>query len=116
MSLFVFRAVISGILVALIAMLAKRSPGLGGMIASIPIVSTLGMVWLWRESQDSKLVAEYVESAFWYFLPSMPMFLLIPALLRNGTSFWVALAAGCVLTILLYLVTIMIAARFGVKL
>ncbi len=116
MSGFVIRAVISGIIVALIAAFAKRSPGLGGLIASIPLVSTLGMVWLWRETGDSRLVADYVESTFWYFLPSMPMFLIIPALLRHGTGFWVALAAGCVLTILLYLLTIMIAARFGVRL
>lgn len=116
MSAFVIRALLSGLIVAAIAMIARRNPTLGGLIASIPLVSTLGMVWLWRDTGDRVLVADYVQSAFWYFLPSMPMFLLIPALLRNGVNFWVALGAGCVLTIVLYLITIPIAARFGVTL
>ncbi len=113
---FIIRALLSGMIVAAIALIAKRSPALGGLVASIPLVSTLGMIWLWRDTKDSVLVADYVGSAFWYFLPSMPMFLLIPALLRNGVNFWIALCAGCVLTVLLYLITISIAARFGIRL
>ena len=113
---FITRALLSGIIVAAIALLAKRSPAMGGLLASIPLVSTLGMIWLWRDTKDSELVANYVGSAFWYFLPSMPMFLIIPALLRHGVNFWVSLGIGCVVTILLYLITISIAARFGVRL
>lgn len=110
------RALLSGAIVVAIAMIAKRSPALGGLVASIPLVSTLGMIWLWRDTRDVDLVADYVGSAFWYFLPSMPMFLLIPAMLRHGFGFWVSLAAGCLLTIVLYAATISIAARFGVRL
>jgi hypothetical protein len=113
---FVIRAVLSGLIVAGIALAAKRSPALGGLVASIPLVSTLGMIWLWRDTKDVNLVADYVGSTLWYFMPSLPMFLLIPALLRNGVNFWIALASGCILTVLLYLVTIGIAARFGVRL
>ena len=113
---FITRALLSGIIVAAIALLAKRSPAMGGLLASIPLVSTLGMIWLWRDTKDSELVANYVGSAFWYFLPSMPMFLIIPALLRHGVNFWISLGIGCVVTILLYLITISIAARFGVRL
>ncbi len=113
---FIVRALVSGFLVGLIALVAKRSPTLGGLIASIPLVSTLGMIWLWRDTQDPKLVADYVGSAFWYFLPTMPMFLLIPAMLRNGIGFWVSLTAGCALTIALYLVMMNVAPRFGIRL
>lgn len=112
----IIRAILSGIIVTAIALLAKRSPAMGGLLASIPLVSTLGMIWLWRDTRDTELVANYVGSTFWYFLPSMPMFLLIPWLLRSGCSFWLALGAGCLMTILLYLITISIAARFGVTL
>lgn len=113
---FAIRALLSGAVVAIIALVARKSPGLGGLIASIPLVSTLGMIWLWRDTGDVELVADYVYSAFWYFLPSMPMFLLIPWLLRSGHGFWLALSAGIAVTLLLYLLTIGIAARFGVRL
>jgi hypothetical protein len=113
---FLIRAILSGLIVAAIAMIAKRSPALGGLIASIPLVSTLGMIWLWRDTGDKELVATYVASTFWYFLPSLPMFILIPAMLRSGYSFWLTLLVGCALTILLYFITIIVAARFGIRL
>ena len=115
-SALLIRALLSGLIVAIIATVARKSPGLGGLIASIPLVSTLGMIWLWRDTGDVRLVAEYTQSAFWYFLPTMPMFLLIPWMLRNGQTFWIALASGIGLTMVLYLCTIAIAARFGVRL
>jgi hypothetical protein len=113
---FLTRAALSGLIVALIALIAKRSPAAGALVASLPLISILGMIWLWRDTQDSALMANHVEATFWYVLPSLPMFLLIPAMMRNGIGFWIALLAGCVLTVVLYLVTISIAARFGVRL
>ena len=113
---FALRALLSGILVAIVALTARRSPALGALIASLPLISVLGMMWLWRDTHDRVRMAAHVEATFWYVLPSLPMFLLIPYALRRGVDFWLALAAGCALTMLLYLLTIGVAARFGVKL
>lgn len=44
------------------------------------------------------------------------MFLLIPAMLRHGASFWLSLGVGVVTTALLYLATAAVLARFGVRL
>jgi hypothetical protein len=43
------------------------------------------------------------------------MFLLIPAMLRNGFGFWVALAAGCVLTVALYAAMVWAGPRIGLR-
>jgi hypothetical protein len=113
---FSIRALLSGIMIAAISTVARRYPAGGALIASLPLVSVLGMIWLWHDRPDSENMAAHAEATFWYVLPSLPMFLLIPALLRRGIDFWVALLAGCALTIAAYLVTILIAARFGVRL
>jgi hypothetical protein len=110
------KTLISAVLVVAISELAKRSPALGALVASLPLVSVLGMIWLWRETGDTVRMAAHAEATFWYVLPSLPMFLTIPALLRAGFSFWPALAAGVVLTTALYLLTAAILARFGVTL
>lgn len=116
MTAFVVRAILSGLIVALIAMVGRRSPATGALIASLPLLSVLAMIWLWHDTGDRVRLAEQAEATFWYVLPSLPMFLLIPWMLRHGSGFWLALAAGCVLTILLYLLTVIVAARFGVRL
>jgi hypothetical protein len=110
------KAAISGVIVATVSEVAKRYPGFGGLIASLPLVSVLGTIWLWRDKPDVPNMAAHVEATFWFVLPSLPMFLLIPALLRNGIGFWAALAVGCVLTMALYLLMIWAAPRIGLRL
>jgi len=110
------KAGMSGILIALISEVAKRYPGLGGLIASLPLVSVLGMIWLWRDKPDAANMAAHAEGTFWFVLPSLPMFLLMPAMLRNGFGFWMSLAAGCALTIALYSLMLWIGPRFGLRL
>ena len=116
MTAFWLRAILSGLLIALASTIARRQPALGSLIVSLPWVSVLSMIWLWRDQPDRLAMATYVQNTFWYFLPSMPMFLLIPALLRGGMNFWPSLAIGCATTIILYFATTLILARFGVTL
>jgi hypothetical protein len=113
---FIVRALLSGLIIAAIAVIGRKAPALAALVASLPLISILGMIWLWRDTQDTKLLASHAEATFWYVLPSLPMFLLIPAMLRAGLNFWIALGAGIAVTIALYLLTIGIAARFGVRL
>ena len=110
------KAVLSGVLIAIISEVAKRYPGIGGLIASLPLVSVLGMIWLWRDKPDLENMAAHVEATFWFVLPSLPMFLLIPAMLRHGFGFWASLAAGCVLTLALYGLMIWAGPRVGLRL
>ncbi len=112
----VLKAAISGVIIAIVSETAKRSPGAGALIASLPLVSVLGMIWLWRDTEDPVRMASHAGATFWYVLPSLPMFLLIPALLRRGIPFWVALGSGCMLTIGLYLAMTAVGPRFGLRL
>jgi hypothetical protein len=112
----IIKAAISGIIIAAVSEIAKRWPGIGALIASLPLISILGMLWLWHDTKDVQRLAVHAEGTFWYVLPSLPMFLLIPLLLRKGVPFIPALLTGCVLTIILYVAMTAIGPRFGLKL
>ena len=112
----VIKAGLSGILIATISEVAKRYPGFGGLIASLPLVSVLGMIWLWRDKPDAANMAAHAEATFWFVLPSLPMFLLIPLMLRQGFGFWPSLVAGCALTVALYGLMVWGWPRFGLRL
>ena len=110
------KAGLSGIIIAIASEIARRVPALGALILSLPLVSILAFIWLWQGEGDNERVAALAQSTFWYVLPTLPMFLVMPALLRHGVTFWPALAACCALTFVLYLVTVWVLAKFGVAL
>ncbi len=112
----VAKALLSGALIVAIAEVGKRLPTLGALIASLPLVSVLGMILIWYARPDAENMAVHAGATFWYVLPSLPMFLLIPYLLRSGVGFWPSLLAGCLLTIALYLMMMHFGPRLGLKL
>jgi hypothetical protein len=116
MSYFAVKAILSGVLIAVISELARRSPGFAALVASLPLVSILGMIWLWQDSGDGARIAAHSEATFWYVLPSLPMFLILPWLMRSGTGFWQALGIGCAVTVGLYLLLLWLAPRFNLPL
>lgn len=113
---FIVKAALSGLIIAIVSEVAKRNPGFGALIASLPLVSLLGIIWLWRDKPDVPNMAAHIEATFWFVLPSLPMFLAVPWMLRHGISFWVALGLGCVLTVLLYVGMTALASRVGIRL
>ncbi len=110
------KALVSGVIVATVSEVARRYPAGGALIASLPLVSILGMIWLWRDTHDGARLAAHAGATFWYVLPSLPLFLIVPALLRSGVEFPPALAAGCAVTVMLYVAMVAGLARFGVAL
>ena len=112
----IVKALLSGAIIAAVSEIARRSPGFGALVASLPLVSVLGMMWLWRDTRDPERLAAHAGATFWFVLPSLPMFLLIPAMMKRGVPFWAALAVGCAMTIGLYLGLTAVGPRFGLKL
>ena len=113
---YILKIFISAGLIVLISEVSKKLPLLGSLIASLPLVSVLGMIWLYGETKDVTRIADHAEGTFWYVLPSLPMFLLMPWMLRKGFSFPATLSAGIVLTGVLYFLMTKVLAKFGMNL
>lgn len=110
------KALISGVIIAIVSEVAKRSPAFAALIVSLPLTSILAFVWIWRDESDPESIAALSLSTFWFVLPTMPMFLVIPVLLRVGVGFWSSLIVGCALTIVLYLAMVWALSRLGISL
>jgi hypothetical protein len=96
-------------------------PALGSLIASLPLVSLITFVWIYYGMQAdpgarTEKLAAHSSGVFWFVLPSLPMFLIFPWLLRRGLPFWPNLVICCLITMLLYAGMAVILKRFGVDL
>src|SRR3569623_1015144 len=113
---FIAKAAISGVIAALVAEIARRYPGWGGLVASLPLTSILAMIWLWRDTGDRMQVAALSGSILWFILPSLPMFIVLPALIRSGLGFWASLGLVIAGTLALYALMFWAAPRLGINL
>jgi hypothetical protein len=107
------KALISGVLIAAASEIARRSPGLGGLIASLPLVSLTAMLWLWRDTGDPQRIADMAISSSAYVAASLPAFILLAVLLRKGMAIPAAMTAFVVAGFLGYLAMLWLGRKSG---
>src|SRR6478672_8961466 len=83
----VVKAALSGVIIMAASEIARRSPTYGALLVALPLVSILAMIWLWRDTGDSERIAALSEGTFWLVLPTLPLFLMLPVLLRQACRF-----------------------------
>ena len=107
------KALVSGILVAAASELARRNPGWGGLVASLPLTSLLALMWLWRDSHDPARAADFIAGTALYVIAALPAFAIIALLLKRGTGFAPSLAAGVAAAMAGYLLLMWAGRKFG---
>jgi F0F1-type ATP synthase assembly protein I len=106
---------ITAAIVVLVSEFAKRSDKLGALIAALPMVTVLTLIWLHVEKQPASKIANHAWYTFWYVVPTLPMFLVFPALLSR-LGFWPALALSVLLTVACFALFAVFVKRFGIAL
>lgn len=99
--------------VVVVSEFARRNDKLGGLVAALPLITVLSLVWLQLEQQPVEKIANHARYTFWCVLPTLPMFLVFPWLLARW-GFWPALGCSLVLTLALFAAFAWCMARLGV--
>lgn len=110
------KVLLTAILVVAISEVGKRSSAVGGVIASLPLTSLLAFIWLYGETGDTSKIASLSTSIFWYVLPSLVLFVVLPVLLVRDFGFWASLVIASAATFAAYLLMTALLARFGITL
>lgn len=115
MAWLITKYLITAALVVAISEVAKRTDKLGGLIAALPLVTLWTLIWLHVEQQPAAKIANHAWYTFWYVVPTLPMFLVFPALLHRF-GFWWALFGSAVLTIACFALFAWVVQHFGIEL
>jgi len=111
----IVKYVLTSAVVVAVSEIAKRSDRLGGLLAALPMVTVLALIWLYVEGQPQEKIANHAWYTFWYVVPTLPMFLAFPWLLPR-MGFWPTLAACVVLTMICFWLFALLVRRFGIQL
>ena len=113
---YLTKIAITTVLIVAISEIAKRSSFAGALLASIPFVSVLAMLWLYVDTKDVEKVSALSTSVFWLVLPSLVLFIALPLLLKQGLHFYVSFSIAIGITVGSYWLMLTVLNYFGIKL
>jgi F0F1-type ATP synthase assembly protein I len=111
----VIKYIVTAAVVVAVSEFAKANGKLGGLIAALPLVTVLALIWLYVEKQPMSKISNHAYYTFWYVIPTLPMFLLFPYLLPKF-GFWPTLLSCIAVTLAIFYVYALALKGFGIDL
>ncbi|MFT6178044.1 MAG: hypothetical protein ACJAQT_000402 [Akkermansiaceae bacterium] len=112
------KILLTAVIILIVTKLQLVSDKLSALLIALPLTSILAMIWMRHESKvpdEAKRLASIADHAyytFWFVLPTMPMFLVIPWMLRKGHGFYFTLFANALLTAALFWLLVYLLKKF----
>ena len=107
---------VTAVIILLVTKIQLFHDKLSALLIALPLTSLLAMIWMYQGGQSSERIANHSASTFWFVLPTLPMFLIFPWMLRQGWRFGVSLGANCLITAALFWIMVAVLKRFGIDL
>ena len=109
------KTLITAVVVVAVSEIARRSSLLAGLIASIPLVSFLAIIWLYWETKDSQKIVDLSYSIILMIIPSLTFFIVLPFVMKLQSSFVISMIIATVSTIIAYWLFIVLLGKFGIS-
>ncbi|MGH8128995.1 MAG: DUF3147 family protein [Gammaproteobacteria bacterium] len=115
MAYYLIKIAITTTLIVVISEIGKRNSLIGAILASVPLVSVLAMIWLYVDTRDVSKVSELATGVFWLVLPSLALFVALPLLLKYGINFYLSMALAVTITVICYFLMIAVLHHYGIR-
>ena len=112
----IIKLLLSSGIIIIVSEIAKKNTFIGGLIASIPLVSVMAMVWLYIDTKDNENINALSKSILWMVVPSLALFISLPVLLKSGVNFYISMGISILVTMGCYWLTLAALTKFGIKL
>ena len=107
-----FKILLTALVIFAVAQLSQRDTLLAAVLASIPLVSVLAMMWMNQDGATSEEIIMFSRDIVWLVLPSLLLFIVMPELIERGWNFYPALGGGLCATVIGYFLMIELMKRF----
>ena len=101
-TLQIVKTLISAFIILLAIEISNKSTLIAAIIIALPLVSIISLTWIWLETKDIEKISDLSTQIFWFVIPGLPMFLLLPILLSKGLGFYVSMVVSCGVTVILF--------------
>lgn len=112
---FFIKIVLTSLIIASVSEIAKRVSWIAAILASLPLISILAMIWLYIDTKDIQKIIALSHGIFWDVLPSLLFFVVLPMLLKQGVGFPLALFLSIAIMFLGYTIYALLLGTLGIK-
>jgi len=112
---YVIRVLLSSVTIVAISEISKRSTLIGSILASVPIVSLLAIVWIFLDTKDTAKIAALSQGIFWLVIPSLIFFIVFPVLLKKNVDFWLSLGVSLTIMVAGYFIMLFVLKKSGIN-
>jgi len=110
---YALKVIISAALIVIISEISKKYQLIGAILASIPLISVMAIVWMYFETKDIESIQTFSKSVFWLVLPSLSFFIVFPLMLKYNLNFWVSFLSSTAIMVVLYYLLTLVLKKFG---
>ena len=111
---YIVKIITSLFLIILISEISKRNTFIASIIASLPLVSIIAIIWLYFDTKDIYKIISLSQGIFWLVIPSLLFIVMLPILLKIEINFFISIIISIIATILAYYFMVLILKYFNI--
>ncbi len=95
MTQYIIKLLITSIIIVVATEISKKNTVFAAIIIALPLVSLLTFSWIYFESKDVLKIARLSTEILYFGLATVPLFLVLPFMLKGGYSFFLSMTLSC---------------------
>ena len=99
MLFLITKIIVTAAIIVLISEIAKVNDKLGGLIAAMPIMTLLVILWMYYDGNSDEKISSHISYTLFYIVPTIPMFLIFPFVISKF-GFYIAFLISILVTVI----------------
>ncbi|WP_408009840.1 DUF3147 family protein [Pseudalkalibacillus sp. A8] len=88
------KILLSALLIGLVTEIARRFPAYGGIIAALPLVSLLSIIWLYVQGEEKLHISKFALGVLWGFPATAVLLIIVYISLKHSIHLYISISLG----------------------
>lgn len=90
----IMKIIASAIVIAIVTEISRRFPSYGGIVAALPLVSLLSIIWLYVQGEQTATLSKFTVGVLWGFPATAVLLIIVYIALQNSVHLFLSIALG----------------------
>lgn len=90
----IFKVIISAVIIGMVTEVARRFPSYGGIVAALPLVSLLSIIWLYFQGEQTTKLSEFALGVLWGFPATAVLLFIVYISLKHSFHLFISIGLG----------------------